>query len=162
MAQHRQNRSPKRSTQACTKRRVREADYREDQWPHGLAVVTTTVRGGTHGRAPSHARPCVPWPLRVSSVFARLFVFWRFLLCFCLIIPMYQDILAHTIHSIEFSNFQSQIRVVFRERKRERRRTARILERVLRSKDDSTVLDEQILSLLLSFLISSLCVVILL
>ena len=57
-------------------------------------------RGGVHGCVPSHARPCVPWPLRISSVFARLFVFRRFLLCFAFIMLMKLDPIYYLIHSI--------------------------------------------------------------
>ena len=90
---------------------MRKRRDRAKQWPPRAA------HGRAHGLWWRNERPCVPVVLQVFAVFARLFDFRRFLLCFCLIIPMYLGILEHPIHSIAFSNFQSQIRVVFRERR---------------------------------------------
>ena len=98
---------------------------------HGQPVVAATVR---------------PWwshfPRLCGFPFACLFDFRRFLLCFLFILP-YIWTYRNPIHSIAIIfSIRDSFRVVFRERKRERRRTARILHRAWRSKDGSTHLDE--------------------
>ena len=134
MTQHRQYSQPKSKHQGSIKRPPR-AD-----------------RGAHHGLCwEAHGRACLC--CFGFAVFARLFVLQCVFLLFCLYNVMYLDILKHPIHSIAFSFHSKSFQSSFRERKRERRRTT-TLDRALRSKDGSTRLDEQILSLLLSFLIS--------
>ena len=107
-----------------------------------------------HGRVSWVARPCA----LVLFGFFRFFVPLRFPVIFAvflLIMLMYLDIWGYPIHSYSILPFISiSIKEVCRERKRERRRTARILDRVLRSKDGSADLDEQFfLNLALYFVI---------
>jgi len=107
----------------------------------GQTGATTGCPWGPPRPVVGGARPCAlprtavrPLGCLGFSVFAWLFVFLCVFLLFCL----------YTQFTVIHSPFISiSIRVVFRERKRERRITARILDRVLRSKDGRAVLDEQ-------------------
>ena len=148
MAQHRQISWPKSKHQESSKCSGAAADG-----PGG--PVASTVCGGMHGRASLGGTAVLVWLLCCFVFFLTwLLIFCMFLLVFTFIMSMYLDLMGTEFTPIHL-HFHSQIRVVFREKKREQRRTVRILDRVLRSKDESTDLDEQILSLLLSFLFSS-------
>ena len=107
--------------------------------------------GGLHGRAPCHARSCVTWPATGLLAFVRDFSFSDGFDGFCPLNYNVSGFIQQPIHPIHSPFISISIRVFFRKRKRERRRTVRILDRVLRLKDGSTRLDEQNLVLLLSF-----------
>jgi len=135
---------------------------RAKQWPPQAA------RGGAHGPWWRGARSCprtygsAPWWCYKSC---RLRTGFRLLAVFALFLPYNIHLLGHLkhpIHSLSISIFILRLEQFFRGRKRERRITVRILDRVLRSKDGSMRLDEQILFLLLSFLALILYFVILL
>ena len=90
---------------------------------HGQAVVS-----------PTSLPPVARFPSRASSTSDGS----------ASVLPLYCNVSGHSedpIHSIAII-FSNSFRVVFRERKKERRRTVRILHRAWRSKDGSTHLDE--------------------
>ena len=154
MTQQRQNPQPKLKHQRSTKRSGVGADG------PGWTDPTTGYLWGPPRPMLGGARSCVLGATAVRPVLpgilpfsSRLFVFLRVFALFCrLYNSMYMDLFNSQFTPIHSPFISINIRVVFRERKRERRRTARILDRVLWSKDGSMVLDEQILSLVLSFL----------
>ena len=129
-------RGPNRSTKRYKTRRWRSVGT-------GLGRAHHGPWWEVHGCAPCHAWSCMPFVWRVSVFFVPLrspAIFAVFLL----IMLMYLDIWGYPIHSYSILPFISiSIKEVCRERKRERRRTARILDWILRSKDGSAVLDEQ-------------------
>jgi len=137
------NLRPKAKNRKTKTRRTERNRATTTSGHHGQAVVDTKARGGRHGLtvvSPTAvvevASPgCAVFfrvPLRLPAVFAL----------FCLYICHVSEHIEHPIHSHLAFYLHHSFRVVFRERKKERRRTARILHWAWRSKDGSAHLDE--------------------
>jgi len=95
----------------------------------------------------------------------RLFVFRRFLLCFCFKMPMYLDLRSTQFipNTLPFAFYlHLSFRLVLERERGSGEELSGIRYRASIERFKNRLLDEQILSLLLSFLISSLCLEILL
>ena len=102
------------------------------QWAPRPVVAATVWLWWAHGHGGACFTRLWGFPSRATSTSGG----------FCFVLPLSADVSGHSRDRIHSHFCIHSFRVVFRERKKERRRTARILHRAWWSKDGSTYLDE--------------------